>query len=79
MVTLLILAYNEENFIEETVKKYIHDFEEIVIVDDSSKDNTLAICKKLQDEYGNIRIIENNKNLGAGKSFEVGVKYFFRN
>ena len=76
MVTLLILAYNEENFIEKTVKKYIHDFEEIVIVDDSSKDNTLAICKKLQDEYGNIRIIENNKNLGAGKSFEVGVKYF---
>ena len=76
MVTLLILAYNEENFIEKTVRKYINDFKEIIIIDDSSKDRTLSICKKLQSEYKNIKIVENNRNLGAGKSFEVGVKYF---
>jgi len=74
--TLLILAYNEEKFIEKTVRKYINDFEEIIIIDDSSKDETLSICKKLRNEYKNIKIIENKKNLGAGKSFELGVEYF---
>jgi glycosyltransferase involved in cell wall biosynthesis len=76
VVTLLILAYNEENFIEKTVRKYINEFKEIIIIDDSSKDRTYSICKKLQDEYDNIKIIKNSKNLGAGKSFEVGAKYF---
>ena len=44
MVTLLILAYNEENFIEKTVRKYINEFKEIIIIDDSSKDRTYSIC-----------------------------------
>lgn len=76
MVTLLILAYNEENFIEKTVRRYIHDFDEIVIVDDSSEDKTLSICKELQSQHKNIKIIENEKNFGAGRTFEIGIKYF---
>ena len=76
MITLLILAYNEENFIKTTVLKYVEDFEEIVIVEDASRDNTLSICNDLIDKYENIKLIRNNKNLGAGKSFELGVRHF---
>lgn len=76
MITLLILAHNEENFIKTTVLKYVEDFEEIVIVEDASRDNTLSICNDLIDKYENIKLIRNNKNLGAGKSFELGVRHF---
>ena len=76
MVTLLILAYNEERFIEQTVLKYTNDFKEIVIIDDASKDKTLKIIKELENKYENITIIQNEKNYGAGKSFEIGIKHF---
>ena len=62
MTTLLILAYNEEKYIEATVLKYINDFEKIIIVEDNSKDNTLLRCKKLSSNHENIEIIENHKN-----------------
>ena len=76
MTTLLILAYNEEKYIEATVLKYINDFEKIIIVEDNSKDNTLLRCKKLSSNHENIEIIENHKNYGAGRSFELGVQRF---
>ena len=74
--TLVILAYNEENFIRDTVLKYIDDFEKILIIDDCSKDQTLDICKELSKEYKNIEIIENKKNLGAGHSFSLAIEKF---
>ena len=40
MNKLLILAYNEQLYIEDTVLKYTDLFEEIIIVDDNSKDKT---------------------------------------
>ena len=40
MVTLIILAYNEEENIELTISNYINEFEEIIIVNDGSKDKT---------------------------------------
>ena len=76
VVTLLILAYNEEKYIERTILKYINDFHKIIIVDDKSKDGTLNKCKELSSAHKNIHIIENAKNYGAGRSFELGAEYF---
>ena len=47
MVSLLILAYNEENFIKDCVEQYIEEFEEIIIVNDCSKDSTERILLEL--------------------------------
>ena len=78
MVTLLILAYNEEKYIERTISKYINDFQEIIVVDDKSKDGTLNKCRELSSAHKNIHIIENIKNYGAGRSFEIGAHYFLK-
>ena len=43
MNKLLILAYNEQLYIKETVLKYISNFEEIIIVNDNSDDDTSNI------------------------------------
>jgi len=78
VVTLLILAYNEEKYIEDTISKYVNDFQKIIVVEDKSKDDTLKKCKELSMTYKNINIIENPKNYGAGRSFELGVRYFLK-
>ena len=75
MVSLLILAYNEENFIKDCVEQYIEEFEEIIIVNDCSKDSTERILLELKQNFNNINVITNNKNLGAGKSFQIGIEY----
>lgn len=76
MVTLLILAYNEEKYIVDTILKYVNDFQKIIIVEDKSKDSTLKKCIELSSAHKNIDIIQNPKNYGAGRSFELGAKYF---
>jgi len=72
--TLLVLAYNEEKYIEETIKDYVNDFEKIVVINDASKDSTLTILENLKSSYKNIEIINNLKNLGAGKSLEKAIQ-----
>ena len=77
MVTLIILAYNEEENIELTISNYINEFEEIIIVNDGSKDNTANILSSYSSKQ-NIKIINNEKNLGAGISFEIGISEFLK-
>ncbi len=75
-LALLILAYNEEQKIKEVVKKYIKNFEKVIVVNDCSKDSTSQILNELNVSYDNLNLIENKKNLGAGKSFEIGMQEF---
>ena len=73
---LLILAFNEEENIETVIKNNIDKFNEIIVVDDCSKDNTNKIISELSKMYSNLKVINNEKNLGPGKSMEVGIEHF---
>ena len=53
-VSLLILAYNEESFIEEVVKKYNHYFESLIVVNDCSTDNTDAVIGSANYDIGHV-------------------------
>lgn len=75
-LALLILAYNEELKIKEVVEKYIKNFAKVIVVNDCSKDSTSQILNKLSSSYENLKLIENKKNFGAGKSFEIGIQEF---
>ena len=56
-LTILLIAYNEENFLENCVKEVIQAVTplrlkyEILIVENGSSDNTFNIAKKLSDEF----------------------------
>ena len=64
MSTLLVLVHNEEKFIKKVIEKYKDLFENIIIVDDFSNDNSLNILKNLNDEK--IHIIKNKKIMVLG-------------
>lgn len=73
MNTLLILSYNEAQTIKKVVEKYIEHFQNLIIIDDNSTDETYELINKYSEK---IIYHRNTKNLGAGKSFEVGVEIF---
>ncbi len=74
MNACLILAHNESKFIEKNVTEVISLFELVIVVNDGSTDDTKDILENLT--YDNLKIINNQKNLGAGKSLEIGINEF---
>ena len=80
MTSLLILAFNEEKQIRQVIQEHVELFDEIIIVNDASKDSTQEIIESTIDQFKQtkIKLVNNKNNLGAGKSFEVGVKEFLK-
>lgn len=72
-VSLLLLAYNQEKFIEEALHSVLAiDYEniEIIVSDDASTDNTYSIIERTLSRYdGDKKIIKlkSEWNLGIGK------------
>ena len=67
-LSILIPAYNVENYIEECVNSVL-DLDtnyEIIIINDGSTDNTLKILNKYK-KYEYIKII-NQKNMGISRT-----------
>src|SRR5690625_4780351 len=68
-------AYNEEKFIDEAIESLLwqtlSDFE-LIIINDGSNDNTKAIIESYNDKR--VRLINNEKNIGAALSSNKGLK-----
>ncbi len=77
-LSFVIPAYNEENFIEdtlETIDSVIKDKKvpyEIVVVDDGSRDDTLAKAKKYAGLNGHVKVVSYRKNVGKGHAIKTG-------
>ena len=70
MIALGILAYNEEKNILKIIQEHSSKFNEIIVVEDCSTDNTLNILNDAKKTFENLTVIFNQTNQGAGKSFE---------
>ena len=75
MNKVIILAYNEAKFISKTIEAVYEYFDEIIVVDDKSKDKTLEIITDLKKTKSKINILSNKKNYGAGRSLELGIAH----
>ena len=68
-ISFIIPAFNCAETIDETIDSiYDGNFsngDEVIIIDDASTDQTLQICKNLQNKYTNIKIIRHNINKGS--------------
>jgi dolichyl-phosphate beta-glucosyltransferase len=68
-LSIVIPAYNEEKIIESTIKK-VQTFgvDELIVVDDGSKDNTVDIISK-----HNLILLRNKINQGKGSAVKKGI------
>ena len=72
-VSIYIPVYNSEKTIEFTINSILnqsHKFDEIIIIDDFSKDNTLDIV----NQFNEIKLIKNSSNRGLGYCRNLGIK-----
>jgi glycosyltransferase involved in cell wall biosynthesis len=78
-VSIIIPAYNEEARIAPTIEKTAallaaHPLAwEIVVVDDGSKDGTVALCERLAATMPNLRVLATSPNRGKGHAVRVGM------
>ena len=77
MISIVTTCYNLEDYIENCLVSLINQSYknlEIIVVNDCSTDNSLNIIKQLADKDSRIKIINNETNLGAGKSRKIGIE-----
>jgi len=69
----IIATYNGENWIKPCLESLIKSKypSEVVIVDNSSTDNTLRIL----ENYSNLHVIKGNKNFGFGIANNIGISH----
>lgn len=80
-VSIVIPIYNNQKYIRDCVKSILNqdykDFKKIqvILVDDGSEDNSLEICKKLQEEIKEFKIeVLTGNNEGVSKARNKGIK-----
>lgn len=76
LVSVIMPAYNSERFIAASiysVQKQTYSNWELLVIDDASKDQTLAIIKDLASSDSRIKLLQNKENLGAGISRNKGI------
>lgn len=78
LVSVVMCVYNVEDYIEQCITSVLNQtFKnfEFIIVNDGSTDNTKKIIEKLKLKDSRIKLINNPKNLGIGKSRNITLQH----
>lgn len=78
LVSVLMTAYNSEKYIGlaiESVLSSTYDNFELIIVDDCSKDNTLAIAKDYSLRDSRLKVFKNENNVGDYPNRNIAADY----
>jgi glycosyltransferase involved in cell wall biosynthesis len=77
-ISVVIPVFNAEKYVEYAVESALQQKEtaEIILVEDSSPDNALRVCKQLSKNNPRVRLLRHSdgKNHGAGESRNLGIK-----
>lgn len=77
LVSVIMSVYNAENTIEDSMKSILEQSYkniEFLIVDDCSKDKSKLILKNFEKKFKNVKIFENNVNIGLTASLNKLLK-----
>jgi glycosyltransferase involved in cell wall biosynthesis len=76
-LTVLIPFFNEEKFIEESLRKVLQTnfADEIILIDDGSTDYSLKIVNEITNSLDFVKVLKSNKNLGKGNALNIARKH----
>jgi GT2 family glycosyltransferase len=75
--SIIIITYNSEQTIKECLRRILEDSkdqDEILVIDNSSKDKTPQILLEFQKKFPNIKVIFNKENIGFARAVNQGIK-----
>lgn len=75
--SIILPLYNASNFIDETLQSVLaqtYAHWELLVVDDVSTDNSLAIVQKYAAKDKRIKLLQHSKNAGAAQARNTGIK-----
>ena len=77
-VSVIIPVYNAEKFLQKAVESavYLEEVGEIILIEDQSPDNALALAVSLEQEFDKVKLFQHpdKKNHGAGASRNLGIQ-----
>jgi glycosyltransferase involved in cell wall biosynthesis len=79
-LSIVIPSYNEELRLPATLSSiaaYTRSSQraiEVIVVDDGSRDNTVAVAEQFRSEIPTLRVVSNDKNRGKGFSVRHGMQ-----
>ncbi|MEO6524536.1 MAG: glycosyltransferase family 2 protein [Mucilaginibacter sp.] len=76
LVSVALCVYNGEKYLELQLDSILNqDYQnlEVIAVNDCSKDNSQAILESYVERYSNLKVFNNEKNLGYVKNFERAI------
>lgn len=71
LVTVLISAYNHAQYIEKTIDSIMQQSYrnfELLIIDDGSRDDTVAVIRRCEEKWGRPFLVESQVNMGVCKT-----------
>ena len=79
-LSVVIPCYNEEKTLEECLRRVLAIADEdlsleVIIVDDCSRDRSLALAGELEARHAEIRVLHHEVNQGKGAALRTGFRY----
>jgi glycosyltransferase involved in cell wall biosynthesis len=71
-VAVVVPAHDEEKLIAETIRSIPDFVDRVIVVDDKSKDGTVAAVRALN--YQRVEVLEHERNLGVGAAILTGYR-----
>lgn len=78
LISIAMATYNGEKYIKKQLQSiFKQDYQnyELIISDDCSTDSTISIIKDFIKQNKNITLIQNSKNLGFKKNFQIAITH----
>lgn len=77
MISIIVPVYNVEKYLSRCIDSLLNQTYtnfELILINDCSKDNSLAICKKYEEIDSRIIVIDNKKQSGVSASRNAGIE-----
>ncbi len=74
-ISVVIPIYNTDEYLNDCIESVLNQsvaFDEIILINDGSTDNSLDICQYYKSKFSNIKLVS-QRNKGAGATRNVGI------
>lgn len=75
IIAVVVPAYDEETQIGMVIETMPEIVDKIIIVDDKSRDKTVAVVQQFQENNNKVVLLEHEKNQGVGGAIATGYKW----